>query len=615
MRLFRFAYPLVFVAFSLILLLGWFGPFLRETGEMTPFFTTRDFACEMASQACGGLYYVASALQGSLSLPWLGALLLTGVLVSVGCIVRWAFGLRGAVAGLGWLVPLVLLLNYTQTGYMLYVAKVPGVAFTAALGVLVAVLLYRLWGQAVWARIVWIALVSSVGYYLLGFYALLAGAIVVARLVADLVATRSLRPGAWLVAVAVVGLLAPRILWGQGLLLMRVEDIYRVGLPDYIWHSGEQSLFYPVIAACMLVVVAPLLSVGALSVGARGSVGCLQRMLAGHVLVMAVVVVGAAVVLHASMRDANFRHALQMKHCAERGDWEGVLRIARDASPLEPTRLEVNLTRLALWKTGRMGDELFRYPDGDAAYAAPRQPSFFRLMGASLLYYHYGKVNYSYRWAMEDLVEYGPRPAYLKYMAKTAILNGEKDLATKCLSLLDHTFFHRAFAEKYRRLLSNIDWRGDALNTDFADAEMNAIRPLMQYGNVLDGDAGVIESFLLKSFSITEGGSREIVELSLMSNLITKDLSGVWPRFRMLLPTWEGKVPRHYQEAMLLVAQLQGYDSSRLPVDAGIRQRFDRLVEASARMGDNAAAAEALRPEFGDTYWYYYFFVKGMKTF
>lgn len=623
MRLPRYAYPVAFAAFSLALLLGWFVPFMRETGEMTPFFTTRDFARETLAQVGGGLYWVASALQGSLARPLLGALLLTGVLVGVGCAVRWAFGLRGPSAGLCWMAPLALLLSYTQTGYMLYVEKTPGVAFTAALGTLAATLLSKCWARAWWMRLVWMALVCGAGYWLMGFYALLAEALVAALLAGNALAQRSMRPVAWMAAMAVVGLMTPRILWGQGLLLMRAEDLYRAGLPDYLWHSGEQSLFYPIVASCVLVVAAAALRgcgrtspwEGGSAPSAQGRVGCLQRLLAGHVVAAAVVVACGAGVAYLSMRDANFRHALQMKHRAEEGDWEGVLSVAREASGMEPTRLEVNLTRLALWKTGRMGDELFRYPDGDAPYRAPRQPSFFRLMGASLLYYHYGKVNYSYRWAMEDLVEYGARPAYLKYMVKTAILNGERDLAEKCLGLLEHTLFHQAFAARYRRLLDGVAWEGDALRTDFHDEEMNAIRPLMQYGNVLDGDAGVIESFLLKSFAITEGGSREIVELSLMNNLITKNLVGVWPRFRMLLPTWEGKVPRHYQEAMLLVAQLQGYDSSRLPVDAGVRQRFARIVEASARLGDNAAAAEALRTEFGDTYWYYYFFVKGMKTF
>ena len=64
-----------------------------------------------------------------------------------------------------------------------------------------------------------------------------------------------------------------------------------------------------------------------------------------------------------------------------------------------------------------------------------------------------------------------------------------------------------------------------------------------------------------------------------------------------------------------MVAQLQGGSPiPDLPIAPTVQQRFQRLVDASARLGDNTANAAALRPEFGDTYWYYYFFVEGLKT-
>ena len=147
------------------------------------------------------------------------------------------------------------------------------------------------------------------------------------------------------------------------------------------------------------------------------------------------------------------------------------------------------------------------------------------------------------------------------------------------------------------------------------EAETSSIRPLLNYTDQLDGDDGLVEFYLLNSFALSEGGSREMRELSLMSSLITKNLTGFWPRFMALLPTWHGKIPTHYQEAALMVAQLQGgAPVPNLPIAPTIQQRFQRLVEASARMGDNAANAAALHPEFGTTYWYYYFFVEGLKT-
>jgi hypothetical protein len=306
-------------------------------------------------------------------------------------------------------------------------------------------------------------------------------------------------------------------------------------------------------------------------------------------------IVSGVVAYQNSFRDQNFLNTLRMKHSAEEGCWEQVLQIAKDGEE-EPTRAQVCLTRLALFKTGRMGDELFAYPDGSAAYNAPKQNQWLRLMIGPLLYYHYGKTGFAYRWAMEDLVEYGERPAYLRYMHSVARLNGEEALAKRYERVLARTLFYKDVCVR-------------------EDEEAKSIRPLLNYTDQLDGDDGLVEFYLLNSFALSEGGSREMVELSLMNGLITKTLTGFWPRFLALLPTWNGHIPTHYQEAALMVAQLQGGSPiSEIPIDPTIGQRFQRLVEASARMGDNAANAIALRPEFGDTYWYYYFFVEGLKT-
>lgn len=295
-------------------------------------------------------------------------------------------------------------------------------------------------------------------------------------------------------------------------------------------------------------------------------------------------------------KDKNFLNILEMKQAAEHDDWQRVLTLSRENEAV-PTRLQVCLTRLALYKTHQMGDQLFATRDGDAAYNTPKQHPWLRIIGAPLLYYHYGKLGFAYRWAMEDLVEYGMRPNYLRTLHRVARFNGEKELERKYADALRHTLFY----EDEETLIAQ---------------ETKEIMPLTNYTDMLDGDDGLVEFYLLQSFALTEGGSREMVELSLMCSLITKQLEGFWPRFMALLPTWKDGVPRHYQEAALMVAQLQGgADTSQLPISEEVRQRFSRLVEASARLGDSANNAYSLRPEFGDTYWYYYFFVEGMKTY
>lgn len=327
-----------------------------------------------------------------------------------------------------------------------------------------------------------------------------------------------------------------------------------------------------------------------------------------------------ALVYSCSFRDANYHSILRMKHAADEGRWEDILAEARvprrdaDDHLLPPTRAQVMLTRLALYECGRSGSELFAFPDGDAPYAADEENQYLRLMAGRTLYWYYGKINYAYRWCMEDMVEYGLRPDYLRYMARVALLNDEPALARKyARQLCRHPFLR----EEGERLLSL------SQGTEHLAQEplFACVRPLLQYNDLLDGDGGHVEAYLLRSFASTEGGTRQMARLSLDATLVLKDIPAFWRQFVRMMPVWMheegGRIPRHYQEAALLFAQLRGgVDLAQVPIDDAVQQRFAALMDASAKgsaRGD-AYNARALRPSFGDTYWYYYFFVTDLKT-
>lgn len=592
----RLVYPIAFTLLGLYLLLSCIRPFLTETAAMTPFFTSSYFAHDMLMQACGGLFYLASALQSCFAIPWLGSLLLIGLLVALAYTVQWAFHVPASFEGFCWLPSFALLVNYTQVGYMLYVIKTPGIAFAAPLGLFLALLLVVLWRMSNrwWIRVLWIALVSSVGYLCLGCFALIAIALVSLIETSTCLRDKNKKRlyyvfGAWL-----CGLVVPQLFYGFGLLHLLHNDLYIVGIPDFQWNDLEQYLFYPIIITLILLILFSVTRLGK----AKKWVFYLS---------LFVFAVGGFVTYDTTFQDKNFNSILQMKQAAEQADWNRVLELSAQ-NKNEPTRLQVCLTRLALYEKGEMGDLLFTFPDGSAPYYSPRPAQYSRLIGGHLLYYYFGKTNFSYRWCMEDLVEYGERPYYLRYMAKVALMNGEKKLARKYLGALDNTWFYNDFSKKFNPYLDN-----EQLVE--GDKEMKNIGKLLNYSSALDGDNGLVEFYLLNSFAYMEGGSREMVELSLMCGLVTKNINGFWNRFMALLPTWKGKIPVHYQEAALMIAQLQGnVDISQLPIDASIKSNFESLVAASSKHGDSNANRTLLRKKFGGTYWYYYFFIDGLNA-
>lgn len=594
-----FLWPLCLLAFSVLslYLLGVeLKPFLIETAALTPFYTTTSFIADMMSMPCGFVGYIASMMQSCFAMPWLGALLLTLLFVALAESMRRVFKVSAAWSGLCLVPSFMLILNYTEVGYMLWLVKTPALAFTMPLGMLISIGLTAtaLVFHKLWIKLVLIVLYATVGYWLFGLFGLLACLFVVLPIITEAIRTRQWKHLSIILGILLLALVLPRVMYGQGLFTMRVQDIYVAGLPDYIWNDAERYLYYPALVAiafCLLL---------STTLFTQKNIVCLIVSLIG-------LIVAAICLFNYTYRDSNFFDTLEQKQALEQGNYERVLYIARTAET-PPTRIQVMLTREALWQAGQAGDKMFAYPDGDTPCNSPRQFQYMRLLCGRLFYYLEGKVNYAYRWCMEDMVEYGRRPDYLCYMVKCALINGEWKLADKYLDALDHTLWYKDFATKYRTYVTDHSLVSK-------DKEMATIKPLLRYNDVLDGDGGMIELFILNSYAYSTGGSREIVERALMNSLIIKNLDNFWYRFMALLPGWNGQIPVHFQEAALMVAQLQGgVDTSKLPIDNAIRERFAQLVEKSGQNGDNASNAYLLKPEFGDTYWYYYFFVEGLKT-
>ena len=104
-------------------------------------------------------------------------------------------------------------------------------------------------------------------------------------------------------------------------------------------------------------------------------------------------------------KDNNFRRELIMTHAVEDLDWDKVLQTYQTLGENEePTRMMWMLKNLALFRQGTAGDNMYHYKNGSAAPDAPFQVRLSQT-GAKLIYYHYGKLNFCYRWCLEDGVE------------------------------------------------------------------------------------------------------------------------------------------------------------------------------------------------------------------
>jgi hypothetical protein len=580
--------------------------FLLRVQEMNLFLYTPLFFKQQLVVPGGLLTYAGTYFTQYFYHPWLGTLLLClwcGLLL---WLTAKAFRLPARWGAL-LLVPLVLvLLTDFDLGYWIYLLKLRGHFFITVIGCCVAL-------SAVWAfrmlparyglRWVFMVLSAIVLYPVAGFYGLLATVLMAVMAWRMDTNTLGWKIGGSLLALILVGFV-PMIYYRAIYYQTSSDDLWRTALPlfdtgipipQYYWPYGLLFGFFVLLAlAHREERSARLLKLPA--------IWCLLQ----------VVIIGGSVYgcWHYWYKDGNFHRELIMEDAVERADWQAILDVAA-TNPDEPTRMLWMYKNLAIFKLGRGGNEMYNYRNGSKKPESPFTLPI-AVQGGKQLYLHYGLPNYCYRWCMEDGVEYGWRTLYLKYMVRCALVNSEYVLAQRYIDLLKQTRYHRDWALHYERL---------ALQPSLIekDPELGPIIPLLDHADVLASDQSVIETFLLTLLSSQPATNPLKADLMMQAALQQKSIPVFWRAFDQYVRTHpDGPMPRHYQEAAFMFGNLEhNVDISGMPFDPSIPEgyrQFMQIAKQNTNMGEEQLK-QALKPLFGNTYYYDYFLMRGLKTY
>lgn len=632
-RLWFIIIPLLLAVFGFRLVKGETELLLRAQ-ELNLWLPTELYWKTLMQYPGGAASWIATYLTQYFYYPWLGTAILCGLWLIICGLLVWVYRLRGPWQPLTLLVPFALMACFVQTGYWLFYQKLPGHLFVPTVGVLFAALclavqrlLYSTLSAkaARWASLVWMALVCIVGYPFFGAWALGATGL----LSIYIQPTPSSGKGwGWaslslLLSVVLIAVV-PQLYYQRVFEMTGRAFVYVAAMPSMRYSSEifpqYRLPYYAIIVAFLLLI--------AFSFVRDDASRKLRPWLKGLITII-LLCAGIFAVSSVWYHDANFQKELAMNRAIEELDWERVLIIARDgSSDVKPTRQMVMYKNLALFRLGRAGDEMFFYPEGAVQQNAPWKVRMTQI-GGKLIYYHYGKENFCYRWCMEDGVEFGWRAETLKFMARTSLLNQEWTVARKYLSLLKKTTFHRHWAERYERLLAT----PEAFDLQTAEAAAKAGKPLMDeqmtreflpimhmmtYPDRLDGDNTLVEMYLLQTFAHGNGDDPLFQEMTLICALIMKDIDVFWPRF-MKFATMHPDIhmPRHYQEAAYLYGHLENkVDISHMPFDQSVRDTYERFMKFNEQCGpmSEEQKAVAFYPQFGNTFYYFYFLVRNQKT-
>ena len=311
----------------------------------------------------------------------------------------------------------------------------------------------------------------------------------------------------------------------------------------------------------------------------------------------------------------NFRIENKQNRAMWDEDWNSVAELARGVEV--PTRQVVMNKNIALLKLGRSGNEMFGYPEGSADIEASI-PVRLAQTGGKMAYFQYGKFNFCYRWCVEDAVEYGWRIEYLKHAVRSMLLAGEQRLAQRYINILKRTKFYGDWACNMEEFVNN----PEALtrNREF-------MMPLNMtcYDDYLDVDESYVEAYLTKNLTNSGGKmSRVYVESALAAALTRKDAGAFWFFLNYYVNDLKASaLPRHYQEAVVLFLNVDKGRIVQVPkafldkfVSVGTNTKMTRFMQLVTKHKGKSEAEMApyFKDEFGDSYFYFYFFVRNIKT-
>lgn len=591
-----------------VALLAYDSDFLFRVQELNLFLYTPLFFQQQMVVSGGFLTWVGTYFTQYFYHPWMGVSLLCLWWLLLMWLVKRTFRIP-AYASVALLVPVVLLLiTDVDLGYWIFYLKLRGHFFVATIGTTAAVALvwvYRLIPARWQLRNVYLLVATAVAYPLLGYYGLMAAGLMalmswrlggrlrdglLGKVVSTLVA---------LVAIVFIPLICYRYVYCQ----TPEAGIYSTALPVYCFF-GEFPIYYLPFG-----LLTAVLAVLALAYGVWPDT--IRRRYAAVADVVALVVLVAGTWM-GWYKDKNFRRELIMTHEVENLNWDGVLQTYQTLDDDEqPTRMMWMLKNLALFRLGTAGDNMYHYKNGAAECKAPFQVRLTQT-GGKIIYYHYGKLNFCYRWCLEDGVEIGWRVDYLKYMLKCAILNGEMKVAKKYIDILKDTKYYKDFAEHYEPYLTN-------RSLVKRDPEMKPILHFLKGPDALTSDNTLVELYLLNSFANETSNDPIYQEACLQAALQSKQIPIFWKQFSQYARLHLGqRMPIHYQEAAYLYGHLENnVDISHMPFDDEVKQNYNDFMAAAQQLEGmtEEQMKPLLYPRFGGTFYYEYFLIRGLKSY
>ena len=291
--------------------------------------------------------------------------------------------------------------------------------------------------------------------------------------------------------------------------------------------------------------------------------------------------------------------------------WDEVLQRAQKDTP--GSSIEMVAVNLALWKTGRLETELFQYPQqGPEGLLLPFRRDFVTPLMMSEVYLHLGMVNSVQRNAydaMEAIPDFQKSARCYQRLAQTNIINGHYRVARTYLEQLSKTVFYRKWAHETMQYLGNEERLGNEKR--IAEHPLyGRIRRIRYRDEMLFSPQGL--NAMLDVLYRNNRENKMAYAYMLAYTLLAKDLERFADYITLEYPAGgDQPLPVPYQEALVLYWVQNNPSLEGIPwnISGDVRKKLDDFT-AMYQQFAGGRPEQALKKDFGKTYWYYVFFTK-----
>lgn len=255
--------------------------------------------------------------------------------------------------------------------------------------------------------------------------------------------------------------------------------------------------------------------------------------------------------------------------------------------------ISLNYLNMALAKKGMLAENMFAFDQkGPKSLVAPWNRTLYMDNLLCDIHFMTGDLAMSESYALDAMTQSkrGGNTRALRRLVQINLLRGEYALAGKYIALLEQMPFYKEWADEYsgylsepERMSDNPELKGKIVPSDSLDNLMS-LMTTEKLWNVHTAENRIGWEYLGCYYLLDKN-------LSKFNSYIEE--SGV------------EHLPRHFQEALLI----EGSDSvSNNLVSDKTRQRFESFRKVMAHFSKNNGDVSAIYNEFGDTYWFYYYF-------